>query len=100
MEYKDEPTVSGRRALSIGLVCSTSLFFAKDTNAHIGSPYIALLISTSSDVREKLTKELVMRFLLLPLPHLMPVGKPCHSFRIERQLLVHASCLPAESTGL
>ena len=31
-EYKYEPTESGRQALSFGLVCSTLLFFTKDTH--------------------------------------------------------------------
>jgi hypothetical protein len=38
-EYKHDPTDSGRRALSIGLVCSASLFFIKDM-LYTGLPYI------------------------------------------------------------
>jgi hypothetical protein len=30
-EYKYDPTDSGRQTLNIGLVCSTLLFFSKDT---------------------------------------------------------------------
>jgi hypothetical protein len=33
-EYKCDLTNSGRQALSIGLVCSASVFFAKDTHTH------------------------------------------------------------------
>lgn len=49
-EYKYDPVDSGREALSLSLVCSTSQFFPKDS---IGFPYTVLLISTSGDAREK-----------------------------------------------
>ena len=56
-EYKYDPRDCGRQALSIGLVCSASLFFANNSNGLTGSPYIALLSSTCGNAAiEKLAK--------------------------------------------
>ena len=81
-EYKYDPTDSGRWALSIGLVCSTSLF----RHACIGSPYIALLSSTCGNaaIERNLPKNCIWGSCgsLAPLqPCFRVVGEPGSFFR-------------------
>lgn len=43
MEYNYDPAYSGRQALSFGLVCSVSLFFARDTQLLVHLIYLVVL---------------------------------------------------------
>lgn len=79
--YQYDPTDSGRRALSFGLVCPASLFFT----------YIALLSSTCDDdaIERKLSQELLLRVLQQPADSTaspQAIDEPGDFFRIELQL--------------
>lgn len=90
MEYKYKPTESG--SSRIGLLCSCSLFFSKDTTC-IGSPYIVLLSSAWGDSIERNSCGFCC-FCGLRL-----VGESCRFFWIELPLLVSV-LVSAKRTGL
>ena len=88
--YKYDPTDSGRWALSIGLVCSVSLFFAKDSHvlAHL-TPCCWAQHMVSLPLRDspKNCSWGSCSILPPPRPRLRPVGERGGFFRIELQLL-------------
>lgn len=91
-EYKYDSTDSGRGALSLGLVCSASLFFAKDTNVLVQLVIMPPLRETCPRTAREVT------------------GAACHfsslaSGQLARMVVssglnYNCSCLPVARTGL
>ena len=101
-EYKYDPTDSGRQALSIGLVCSTLLFFDNGTHVLVHLTQLSSTCGTTAIERNSSKNCSWGSCSSLPLlwPCLRQVGGSGSSFRIKLQLLDRDWCLPAERTGL
>lgn len=101
-EYKYDPHRQWETAVSTDLVCSASILFANNTHVMVHLTCV-LLVSTSGNTREKLTKEWLLRFpRQLADSTVSPqlVDKPFSFSRIKLQLLVYVWCLPVYRTGL
>ena len=91
-EYKYDPTDSGRGALSLGLVCSASLFFAKDTNVLVQLVIMPPLRETCPRTAREVTGA-ACSFSSLASGQLARMV-------VSSGLNYNCSCLPVARTGL